>query len=104
MRRSHASQATFEKIRALALDVDGVLTDGGLWLGAEGENVKRFCYADIMGLSLARRAGIHLALISGEEGPLLDRYAQKVRIQHVISGCRNKARALSEFATIISRS
>ena len=45
-------------IRAVAIDVDGVLTDGGLWWGAGGEEWKRFCFADIMGVSLARRAGL----------------------------------------------
>jgi 3-deoxy-D-manno-octulosonate 8-phosphate phosphatase (KDO 8-P phosphatase) len=86
------------KVRAVALDVDGVLTDGSLWWGANGEELKRFCFSDIMGLSLARRAGIELALISGENSPLVDRYAEKMLIRHVVKGCRNKATALSEFA------
>ena len=87
-----------ERIRAVALDVDGVLTDGGLWWGPGGEEWKRFCFADIMGVSLARRAGLELALISGEDSPLVDRYAQKMHIEHVIKGCRDKAAALREFA------
>lgn len=82
----------------MALDVDGVLTDGGLWWSASGEELKRFCFADIMGLSLARRAGLQLALISGENSPLVDRYAEKLLIRHVVKGCRNKAAALKEFA------
>ena len=76
-----------------------MLTDGGLWWGPDGEEWKRFCFADIMGVSLARRAGLELALISGEDSPLVDRYAQKMHIQHVIKGCRDKAAALREFAT-----
>ena len=80
------------------MDVDGVLTDGGLWWGPNGEEWKRFCFADIMGVSLARRAGLQLALISGEDSPLVDRYAQKLHIPHVIKGCRDKARALEKFA------
>jgi 3-deoxy-D-manno-octulosonate 8-phosphate phosphatase (KDO 8-P phosphatase) len=87
-----------ETIRALALDVDGVLSDGGLWWGPGGEEWKRFCFADIMGVSLARRAGLILALISGENSPLVDRYAEKMHIPHVIKGCRDKAAALREFA------
>ena len=87
-----------EAIRAVAMDVDGVLTDGGLWWGPNGEEWKRFCFADIMGVSLARRAGIQLALISGEDSPLVDRYAQKMHIQHVTKGCRDKAAALRGFA------
>ena len=90
--------AALETIRAVAIDVDGVLSDGGLWWGPDGEEWKRFCFADIMGVSLARRAGLILALISGENSPLVDRYAEKMVIRHVVKGCRDKATALSEFA------
>src|ERR1035438_4683611 len=79
-----------ETIRAVAIDVDGVLTDGGLWWGRGGEEWKRFCCADIMGISLARRAGLILALISGENSPLVDRYAEKMLIRHVVKGCRSE--------------
>ena len=84
------------------MDVDGVLTDGGLWWGPGGEEWKRFCFADIMGLSLARRAGLKLALISGEASPLVNRYAEKMHIEFVAKGCRDKAAALREFATSIA--
>jgi 3-deoxy-D-manno-octulosonate 8-phosphate phosphatase (KDO 8-P phosphatase) len=87
-----------EQIRAIALDVDGVLTDGGFWWGADGEELKRFCFADVMGLSLARRAGVLLALISGENSPLVDRYAEKMLISHVVKGSRDKANALRQFS------
>jgi 3-deoxy-D-manno-octulosonate 8-phosphate phosphatase (KDO 8-P phosphatase) len=85
-------------IRALALDVDGVLTDGGLLLGPDGAEWKRLSFADIMGLSLARRAGLQLALISGEDSPLVDRYAAKMHIAFVVKGCRDKASAVRDFA------
>jgi 3-deoxy-D-manno-octulosonate 8-phosphate phosphatase (KDO 8-P phosphatase) len=90
--------SSLSQIRAVAFDVDGVLTDGGLWWGPDGEEWKRFSFIDIMGLSLARRAGIEMALISGEDSPLVDRYALKMQIQHVVKGCRDKAKALREFA------
>ncbi len=82
----------------MVFDVDGVLTDGGLWWGPGGEEWKRFCFADIMGISLARRAGFELALVSGEDSPLVSRYAEKMLIRHVIKGCRDKATALREIA------
>lgn len=88
-----------QKIRALAIDVDGVLTDGGLWWGPGGEEWKRFSFVDIMGLSLARRAGFILGLISGENSPLVDRYAEKMLIKHVVKGCRDKAVAVRDFAS-----
>jgi len=79
--------------------VDGVLTDGGFWWGPNGEEWKRFCFADVEGISLANKAGLVIALISGEDSPLIDRYAAKMKITDVWKGCKQKARALEEFAT-----
>jgi 3-deoxy-D-manno-octulosonate 8-phosphate phosphatase (KDO 8-P phosphatase) len=85
-------------IRALALDVDGTLTDGGVWWGPNGEEWKRFCFADVMGVSRALKAGLAVTLISGEDSPLVDRFARKVGIEGTAKGCRDKAGALRAFA------
>jgi 3-deoxy-D-manno-octulosonate 8-phosphate phosphatase (KDO 8-P phosphatase) len=86
------------EIKAIALDVDGVLTDGGVWWGPNGEEWKRFCFADIMGVSLARKAGLVVALISGEDSPLVDRFAVKLGIVYVEKNCKDKAAALRRFS------
>jgi D-sedoheptulose 7-phosphate isomerase len=85
-------------IRAIALDVDGVLTDDTFLWGPNGEEWKRFAFLDVMGVSRARKAGFHFALISGEASPLVDRYAEKMSIAHVFKGIKDKAAALREFA------
>lgn len=85
-------------IRAIALDVDGVLTDGGVWWGPNGEEWKRFSFADIMGVSLACKAGLIITLISGEDSPLVDRFAKKFQLNDITKGCREKGRALRLFA------
>jgi 3-deoxy-D-manno-octulosonate 8-phosphate phosphatase (KDO 8-P phosphatase) len=81
-------------IDVVALDVDGVLTDGAFWWGPNGEEWKRFCFADVMGISRGRRAGLAFALISGEDTPLIDRYAAKLGISQMHKGCKDKAAAL----------
>lgn len=86
------------RIKAVALDVDGVLTDGTFWWGPNGEEFKRFCFVDIMGISQASKAGIIFALISGEAGPLIDRFAEKMRIVDIHKDCKDKAAALRLFA------
>jgi 3-deoxy-D-manno-octulosonate 8-phosphate phosphatase (KDO 8-P phosphatase) len=86
------------RIKAIALDVDGVLTDGGFWWGPDGQEWKRFSFTDVMGVSLARRAGLIVVLISGEESPLVDRFAAKMGITDVYKGSKDKAGALREFA------
>jgi 3-deoxy-D-manno-octulosonate 8-phosphate phosphatase (KDO 8-P phosphatase) len=88
-------------IRACALDVDGVLTDGSVWWGENGEEFKKFHYLDIMGVSRATQKGIVFALISGEDSPLVDRFAAKLKIMHVHKGCKDKAAALRFFSESI---
>jgi len=88
-----------QTLQAIAFDVDGVLTDGTLTWSPTGEESKSFSFADIMGISLLRRLGIKLALISGEPSPLVDLYAKKLHIHFVAKGTRDKASAIREFTT-----
>lgn len=86
------------EIKAVALDVDGVLTDGGFWWDLQGGELKRFSFRDVMGISRAARQGIVFALISGEQNALVNRYAAKLNIGSVFQGCKDKAAAIREFA------
>ena len=86
------------RIRAVAIDVDGVLTDGTFWWGPDGQEWKRFSFRDVMGVSRALRSGLIIAMISGEESPLVDRFATKMGIEDVFKGCKDKARAFRDFA------
>jgi 3-deoxy-D-manno-octulosonate 8-phosphate phosphatase (KDO 8-P phosphatase) len=88
-----------QSLQAIAFDVDGVLTDGTLTWSPTGEESKSFSFADIMGVSLLRRIGIKMALISGEASPLVDLYAKKMHIPFVVKGTRDKATALRDFTT-----
>ena len=85
-------------IKAVALDVDGVLTDGTFWWGPDGQEWKRFSFRDVMGIARACRAGLIFVLISGEDSPLVDRFAEKLGLKDVVKGCKNKTAALQEFA------
>jgi 3-deoxy-D-manno-octulosonate 8-phosphate phosphatase (KDO 8-P phosphatase) len=88
-----------QTLQAIAFDVDGVFTDGTFAWSGGGEESKSFSFTDVMGVSLLRRIGIQMALISGEASPLVDRYAEKLHIPFVAKGMRDKATALREFAT-----
>ena len=85
------------RICALALDVDGTLTDGSVVWSVSGEESKRFHFLDIMGLARIVRAGVPVALISGEDSPLVDRLAAKVGITSVYKGCKRKDEALTAW-------
>lgn len=85
-------------VDAIVMDVDGVLTDGGFWWSTSGEEIKRFCFQDVMGISIGRKSGLTFGLISGEDSPLALRFAQKLAIEEVHLGCTDKAAALNTFS------
>ena len=60
--------------------------------------MKRFHFLDVMGIARALRGGVVFALISGEDSPLVRRFADKLGIRDVFLGCKDKASALGEFA------
>ncbi len=80
------------------MDVDGVLTDGTFTWSSSGEEFKSFSFEDVMGLSRARKAGLELGLISGEDSVLIDRLARKVLITSVYKDCKDKGEALRHFS------
>ena len=86
------------KIKAIVLDVDGVLTDGTFWWDLNGGEQKRFSFRDVMGIVRAGRKGILFTLISGEKNVMVDRLAAKLNIDSVYQGCSDKASALRSFA------
>jgi 3-deoxy-D-manno-octulosonate 8-phosphate phosphatase (KDO 8-P phosphatase) len=85
-------------VRLMAFDVDGVLTDGGLWYGENGELVKRFNSLDGYGLRMLRESGIVVALITGRKGPIVARRAAELGIERVEQGVRDKIQTLSAMA------
>lgn len=85
-------------IRGVVLDIDGVLTDGTFWWGPDGSEMKRFSFADVMGVARATRAGLVFGLVSGEEGAIANRIAEKLGITDTYFSCRDKASAVRDFA------
>ncbi|WP_348827888.1 HAD hydrolase family protein [Halomonas sp. RT37] len=84
-------------IKLLALDVDGVLTDGRLYFHADGSELKAFNTLDGHGLKLAKRAGIQVALITGRSSPMVTQRARALGIEHVQQGVERKLPALESL-------
>ena len=82
------------ELQLLVLDVDGVLTDGGLWLDPEGRLQKRFDVRDGLGLKLLQKAGVHLAFLSGGHGGATEVRARQLGIDHCLVGIKDKPPAL----------
>jgi len=77
-------------IRVAFFDVDGVLTDGGLYLSEDGETLKRFNILDGLGLKLLQKAGITPAVITGRDSPVLRTRLQALGITHAHFGTEDK--------------
>ena len=82
------------RIKLLVLDVDGVLTDGGLWFDDNGQLIKRFDVRDGLGIRLLQQAGIEIAFLSGGHGGATEVRARQLGIQHCLVGIKDKPEAL----------
>ncbi len=81
-------------LKLLVLDVDGVLTDGGLWTTESGEVIKRFDVRDGLGIRLLQQAGLEVALLSGGKSGATEQRASYLGIHHCVTGVKDKAAAL----------
>ncbi|HSW18569.1 MAG TPA: HAD hydrolase family protein [Ramlibacter sp.] len=80
-------------VRVAFFDVDGVLTDGGLYLSGEGETLKRFHILDGLGLKLLQRAGITPVVITGRDSPPLRARLKALGVTRAYFGTEDKAPA-----------
>lgn len=86
-----------QRVRLLALDVDGVLTDGRLHFQSDDIEIKAFHTLDGHGLKLLKRVGIEVALITGRDSPIVSRRASTLGISHVHQGVEMKYPVLLEL-------
>ena len=84
------SIARARRIRLMVFDVDGVLTDGSLHFGADGEMIKTFNVLDGHGIKLLQRSGVITAIISARQSALVTRRAADLGITHVQQGVHDK--------------
>ena len=95
--RWRRQRQALRRINLLVLDVDGVLTDGGLWLDPNGLLQKRFDVRDGMGIRLLKQAGVQLAFLSGGKGGATEARAHQLGIQHCLVGVKDKPAALQKL-------
>ena len=90
--------ASLQKIKLLALDVDGVLTDGSIYISPAGEVFKGFNAKDGMGISCALRSGLQIAVITGRQSPIVERRCEELGITLLQQGVKDKRLALEQMA------
>ena len=80
-------------IKLFLTDVDGCLTDGGMYYTAEGDTMKRFCVYDGMGMALLRKAGIPCGILTSEQSPIVKARAEKLHLDFLYLGVGSRDRA-----------
>jgi 3-deoxy-D-manno-octulosonate 8-phosphate phosphatase (KDO 8-P phosphatase) len=88
---------TAKKIRLLAMDVDGVLTNGQIILGNNNQELKAFNVKDGMGIALANKAGLKTILITSRSSEAVRRRAEELRISYYLQGSVDKRDSLMRF-------
>ena len=83
-----------KQVRMLLLDVDGVMTDGGIYYSADGVEMKRFNAQDGYGVVLARENGLKIGIISGRTTPIVEARMKDLNVDEVIQGSMDKVTAL----------
>jgi 3-deoxy-D-manno-octulosonate 8-phosphate phosphatase (KDO 8-P phosphatase) len=84
-------------IRLVAFDVDGVMTDGGLYFSDSGEEFKRFNSLDGHGVKMLRASGVEVAIITGRSSHCVEARAQNLGITHIYQGVEHKLEAMVEL-------
>jgi len=84
-------------IRLVAFDVDGVMTDGGLYYSDSGEELKRFNSLDGQGLKMLKNSGVELSIITGRASRCVEARARNLGITHVYQGVENKLEAMVDL-------
>jgi len=94
---SPARRPRWSAVRALVTDVDGVLTDGGLYYAQNGDELKRFDVRDGQGLVSLREAGVLVAIVTRKESAIVTRRARDLGIAEVHQNVTDKAAAVRDL-------
>jgi 3-deoxy-D-manno-octulosonate 8-phosphate phosphatase (KDO 8-P phosphatase) len=85
------------RVRLMIFDVDGILTDGSLHFGPDGEVIKTFNVLDGHGIKLLQRSGVLTAIISARQSPIVLKRAADLGIPHVMQGIHDKGAAFEQL-------
>lgn len=97
--KGHPSREILRQIRLFATDVDGVLTDAGMYYSESGDEWKKFNTRDGMGIKLLQKAGVLTAIVTQERTRLVARRAEKLAIPELHQGVMDKLSVIREMAT-----
>ncbi len=85
------------KIKYLVIDVDGTMTDAGIYYDEHGNELKKFCTKDAAGFFAAHQAGIKLMVLTGRECQATTRRMQEMRFDYIVQNIKDKSVYLADF-------
>ena len=88
---------SWEKIQYLVIDVDGTMTDAGIYYDEHGNELKKFCTKDGAGFFAAHKAGMEILVLTGRECAATTRRMKEMQVDHLVQNCRDKVSYLLQF-------
>ena len=89
-----------KKIKIVLTDVDGVLTDGGMYYSSDGDIMKKFHARDGMGIAVLKRNGIPTVIITKEKNEIVKKWASKMNVDKLFQGIKEKEKLLPKLCRL----
>ena len=86
-----------KNVKIVLTDVDGTLTDGGMYYSSKGDTMKKFCVRDGMAVNILRRNGIFTVLVTKEKSDIVKKWAKKMNVKKIHEGIVNKEKILPRY-------
>lgn len=90
-------KAQWNKIKYLIIDVDGTLTDAGIYYDENGNELKKFCTRDAAGFFAAHQVGIQIMILTGRECAATTRRMKEMKVEYLVQNCRDKVTYIQNF-------
>ncbi|MGN1151805.1 MAG: KdsC family phosphatase [Lachnospiraceae bacterium] len=87
----------WDKIKYLIIDVDGTMTDAGIYYDENGNELKKFCTKDAAGFFAAKKTGIRVMVLTGRECAATTRRMTEMKVDYLVQNCKDKMTYLTQF-------
>lgn len=87
----------WKKIKYLIIDVDGTMTDAGIYYDEHGNELKKFCTKDAAGFFAAKKTGIRIMVLTGRECAATTRRMTEMKVDYLVQNCKDKVTYLTQF-------
>lgn len=91
------SKEQLRKIKYLVIDVDGTMTDAGIYYDEHGNELKKFCTKDAAGFFAAHQAGMEILVLTGRKCAATTRRMTEMKVDYLVQNCKDKVRYLNQF-------